>query len=241
MKTRNNLRYFLSIGIILALAGILFAQSTPNKTLLVNGKNAGAVVRQIDGHSYVEIEALALAVSGVVTVEPHRVVLTIPTTPAAPAVAETTPAPAPATAAAPAAAPAPVGLSREFAGAAIAELAEMREWRGAVGAMVRYGMAVSDTWAQDYHARVEEGYRQVSVVATTDADQSALQLLRSEADNLNNWADSVLAARQNLNGATTVDPNAVQNDAALAKIRKCGQFLNSMLVSGGFADDPSCH
>src|SRR5580700_6443950 len=43
MKTRNNLRYFLSVGLILALAGIVLAQSNPNKTLLVNGKNAGAV------------------------------------------------------------------------------------------------------------------------------------------------------------------------------------------------------
>jgi len=233
MKTANNFRYLLALGLTLGIAGIIFAQTAPSKTLFVNGKNAGATIRVIDGHSYVDIEVLAQATNGVVTVEPHRIVLTIPSAEPAPAVAVATPASA--------APPAPVGLSRDFASAAIAELAEMREWRGAVSAMVRYGMAVSDTWAQDYHAHVEEGIRQASVVATTDADQSALQLLRSEADNVNNWANGVLAARQNLNGASTVDPNALQNDPTLTKIRKCGQFLNGMLVSGGFADDPSCH
>jgi adenosine/AMP kinase len=219
--------------LVLAVAGVLFAQTAPNKTLVVNGKNAGAIIRQIDGHSYVDIESLAQATNGVVTVEPRRIVLTIPSAEAAPV--------AVAVAATPAVAPAPVGISRDFAAAAIAELAEMREWRGAVSAMVRYGMAVSDTWAQDYHAHVEEGLRATAVLAATDADQSALQLLRSEADNENNWANTVLAARQTLNGAATVDPNAQQNDATLAKIRKCGQFLNGMIVSGGFADDPSCH
>lgn len=237
MKTRNNLRYFLSLGLVLALAGVLFAQNPPNKTLVVNGKSTGATVRVIDGHSYVDIEALAQATSGVVTIEPHRIVLTIPAAEPAPVVAAAAPAPI----AAPAPAPAPVGLSREFAGAAISALSDMREWGGAVATMVRYGMAVSASWAQDYRARVDDDIRQASVAASTDADQNALQLLHNQADNLQNWANTVVASRQSLNGASTVDPNALQNDPQLAKIRKCGRFLNGMLVSGGFADDPSCH
>jgi len=102
-------------------------------------------------------------------------------------------------------------------------------------------LAVSDTWAQDDQGRVMTGIRQAEVAASTDADLNALQLLQNEADQLGSWADSVFAARQVLNGAKTVDPNALQNDPALAKIRSCGQFLNAMLVSGAFADDPSCH
>jgi len=58
---------------------------------------------------------------------------------------------------------------------------------------------------------------------------------------MTNWANGVIAARQALNGAATVDPNALQNDTAYAKIRSCSQFLNSMIVSGAFNDDPSCH
>jgi len=250
MNKHGNFRFFLPLGFVLALAGVLFAQSAPNKILVVNGKSAGPAVRQIDGRSYVDIEALAQVTNGVITIERHRIVLTIPVsdsgaTPSAapadapPADAGAAPASAPA-ANAPPAQP-PPGLSRGFASAAIAELAEMREMRGAVRAMITYGLAVSDNWAEDERGRVMTGLRQAEVAATTEDDQHALQLLQNEADKLASWADSVFAARQALNGAMTVDPNALQNDPALAKIRTCGQFLNTMLVSGAFADDPSCH
>jgi hypothetical protein len=262
MNKHGNFRFLLPLGFVFALAGILFAQSTPtkNKILVVNGKNAGPVVRQIDGRSYVDIETLAQVTNGAVTIERHRIVVTIPasgsgsTAIAAPAIAAPVSA-APANSApddagaddaiaAPAsAAPAqpPQGLTRDFASAGIAALAEMREMRGAVRAMITYGLAVSDTWAQDDQGRVMTAIRQAEVAATSEDDLHALQLLENEADKLVSWEDSVFASRRALNGATTVDPNALQNDPALAKIRSCGQFLNAMLVSGAFADNPSCH
>ena len=237
MNKHGNFRFFLPLGFVLALAGVLFAQNAPNKILIVNGKSAGPAVRQIDGRSYVDIETLAQVTNGVVTIERHRIVLTIPASDSGATAGAT------ASAAPPNAPPAqpPQGLSRDFASAAIAELAEMREMRGVIKAMITYGLAVSDTWAQDDQGRVMTGLRQAEVAATTEDDQRALQLLQNEADKLASWADSVFAARQVLNGAMTVDPNALQNDPALAKIRSCGQFLNAMLVSGAFADDPSCH
>jgi len=264
MNKHGNFRFFLPLGFVLALAGVLFAQSAPtkNKILVVNGKSAGPAVRQIDGRSYVDIEALAQVTNGVVTIERHRIVLTIPVSdsgatasavPADAAPANAVPADAGAAPVAPApvdasAAPAnappaqpPPGLSRGFASAAIAALAEMREMRGAVRTMITYGLAVSDTWAQEDQGRVMTGLRQAEVAATTEDDQHALQLLENEAAKLASWADGVFAARQALNGAMTVDPNALQNDPAAVKIRSCGQFLNSMLVTGAFADDPSCH
>src|SRR5882762_2498118 len=228
MSKHGNFRFFLPLGFFLALAGVLFAQTAPNKILVVNGKSAGPAVRQIDGRSYVDIETLAQVTNGVVTIERHRIVLTIPASDSG------------ATASAAPAQP-PQGLSRDFASAAIAELAEMREMRGAIRAMITYGLAVSNNWAQEDQGRVMTGLRQAEVAATTEDDQHALQLLQNEADKLARWADSVFAAREVLNGAMTVDPNALQNDPALAKIRSCGQFLNAMLVSGTFADDPSCH
>ena len=234
MNRRRKLRSFLVLGFVLSLAGVLSAQGTPpaqsapDKVLVLNGKTVEAKVRQIDGRSYVDIEALALATNGAVTVESNRVVLTIPV---------------PDSTAARSIAPAqPVdGLSRNFASAAIDEVAEMREWRGAIGAMITYGLAASKSSAQDYHERVAEGLRQTTLAASTDADRNALQLLKNESDSLTGWADDVLAARQALNGAKTVDPNALQNDPILAKITSCSRFLNAMLVSATFSDDGSFH
>jgi hypothetical protein len=98
-----------------------------------------------------------------------------------------------------------------------------------------------DKVSQDYRERVDEGLRQTTLAASTDADRNALQLLKNEYDILAGWASEVLAARQALNGAKTMDPNALQNDPALAKITSCSRFLNGMLVSGAFSDDGSCH
>jgi hypothetical protein len=57
---------------------VLSAQRSPDKTLLVNGKSTSAVVLQVDGHSYIDIEMLAQITNGSVKFEPDQVVLTIP-------------------------------------------------------------------------------------------------------------------------------------------------------------------
>jgi len=228
MNRLDSFRFVLVFGLVLSLAVALLGQPTPDKVLVVNGRTAATAVRQIDGRSYIDIETLAQITNGVFTVEPNRIVLTIPGSDSS---------------GTPSATPSQTtqGLSKDFAKAASAELAEMREWRGALGTMITYGLAVSGTWAQEYHAQVEEGLRQAMVAASTDADRNALQLVRNEYDNLAGWAGDVFAERQALDGARTMDPNATQNDPALTKIMSCGRFLNVMLVSGVFADDSSCH
>jgi hypothetical protein len=132
-------------------------------------------------------------------------------------------------------------LSREFARVAIAELAEMREWRGAIGTILTYGVPVVGTWPQDYHDRVSADLNQVAVAATTASDQDALQLLRNDFENLAQWADGVVTTRNSLNATKTVNPNVMQNDQTLTKISDCSRFLSSMLVTGVFADNAGCH
>ena len=124
---------------------------------------------------------------------------------------------------------------------AIAELAEMREWRGAVGTILSYGVPVVGSWPQDYHDHVEANLAQVSVAATTAADQEAMQLLRNEFSNQTGWANDVVSTRQSMNATNSVRPDSLQNDTTLAKISNCSRFLNSMLISGTFSDDASCH
>jgi hypothetical protein len=215
----------------LFFAGILLAQNTPDRTLVVNGKPEGMVI-QMGGHAYVDVETVAQFTNGSVTIEPNRVVLTFqaPGTTAATRTGLEPLPPAP-----------PPGLSRSFASLAIGELAEMREWRGAVGTILTYGVPVAGTWPQDYHDRVEANLEQVALAASTAADEDAMQLLRNEFSNLSRWASDVVSTRQSLNATKTISPDAMQNDPTLAKISDCGRFLNSMLVRGTFADDQSCH
>jgi hypothetical protein len=227
VKNRGIFSYTILTGFILSLAGILLAQSAPDRALFVNGKPAGTVT-QVGGHSYIDIDTVAQITNGTVTVEPNRILLNIPgresaTNSGAPQSAQSQ------------------SLSKDFARAAIAELAEMREWRGAVGTILTFGVPVVGTWPQVYHDRVENDLAQVAVAASTAGDQDALQLLRNNFANLSAWASGIVSARQSMDATKTVDPNYMQNDPSLAKISSCNSFLNSMLVSGTFSDNPNCH
>jgi hypothetical protein len=231
MRNRKTISYSFLFGSILLFAGILLAQNKPDRALIVNGKSEGMVV-QMGGHAYVDIETVAQFTNGSVTLEPNRIVLNfpVPGTSAAPstALAPLPPEPSP-------------GLSRNFASLAIAELAEMREWRGAVGTILTYGVPVVGSWPQDYHDHVEANLMQAGVAVSTAADEDAMQLLRNEFSNLARWANDVVTTRQSLNATNTVRPDTMQSDQTLAKISNCSRFLSSMLVSGSYADDPSCH
>ncbi|MGO9642596.1 MAG: hypothetical protein ACLP1Y_14980 [Candidatus Acidiferrales bacterium] len=229
MNSRRNLQFILLCGVVLVLAGALLGQNTPERTLVVNGKMVGAVLLQINGRSYVDVETLARITNGAVTFEPTRVVLTIPGSESG---ATTSSAAPPQTT---------QELSRDFAKAAIAEVAEMREWRGAIATMIIYGLAVSGKWADGYHDQARAGLSQAASTVSTEGDRDALQLLRNETDQLASWAGGVSTDRQNLNTTRALDPNTLQNDPALARITSCSQFLSGMLVTGVFADDASCH
>jgi hypothetical protein len=219
---------FLSVLTVIFVALQTVAQDTPGKTVIVNGKTLDAVVIQVQGRSYIDIEGLAEGLGASVSFEPNQIELTIP-------VPEPPPAPQDEQDLS------KQGMSKQFQQSAISALAQMREWRGAIIALITTGMPVAGTWSQDYHDRVETDLMQTALAASTDADHQALQLLQREFDLLAEWADNVIGEREALNAARNIDPNSLQNDVTLAKISKCAQFLSSMIVSDTFSDDSNCH
>lgn len=221
-QSRKFFLFVLSLGLILSVSKTV-AQDTTTKSLIVNGNTVDAGVVQVQGRSYVDIEGLAKGIGGAVTFDGNQISLTIPTS---------SPSPAPETA---------EGMSKDFQKLAVFTLAEMREWRGAIGSVVSSGLPVAGTWSQDYHNRIDEDLMQAALAASADQDRQALQLLQHEFELLNDWANTVLGEREALNAARTIDPNSLQNDQSLAKITKCGRFLSSMIVSGAFSDDSSCN
>jgi hypothetical protein len=230
MRSHGKIPFFIFLAIILVCAGILFAQGSQDRTLVVNGKSYGTVA-QISGHSYVDIETLAQITGGAVTIESNRIVLTF----------SASGSEGNSIAAAASAPPAAQGLSRGFSSVAVSVLAEMREWRGAVGTILTYNVPVVGSWPQDYRDHVNTDLLQAGLAVVTSSDQEAFQLLRNEFGNLEQWADQVVSNRNSMNATNTVTPNALQNDQALAKITDCGRFLNSMVVSGTYGDNSSCH
>ena len=239
----------LSLGLILSVSETV-AQDTPSRTLIVNGQTLDAGVILVEGRSYVDIEGLAEGMGGSVTFEANQISLTIPGPPPSAALQNPPPSPAPQTpppSAAPQTPPSstvpqtPEGMSKDFQKIAVFTLAEMREWKGAIGSVVTSGIPVVGTWSQDYHDRGEADLMQAALAASTEPDRQALELLQQQLTRLTEWADTVLGEREALNADRTIDPNSLRNDQSLAKISKCGQFLSSMIVSGTFSDDSSCY
>src|SRR5260370_6620 len=222
MNRRRNLQRLVLLGFAFLFVAVLFAQGPSGKKLLVNGENTGATVLQSEGRFYVDIETLARITSGTVTVEPTQIVLTIPGANSDASSPETTDV-----------------LSKAFVGAAIVALADMKEWKGALRTMITYGLAVDDSWAQTNREQAETSLTQAAAEASTDGDRSALQLLSNQFAHLAKWQSDVFADRRVLNGAETVDPNALQDDPALTKISSCGRFLNNMLLGRPFAHNYS--
>lgn len=219
-----NLKSIILLGIALSIAGLLLAQHTRSRTLIVNGMNAGAAVVQLGGRSYADIDALAQVTNGSVTYQPDRILLTIPGPSAGIQTAQ-----------------GPQGLSKEFASAAISAVAYMREWKDVVETVISFGAFVDGSWDQDYRDRAETSLQLATVAVSTVSDQSAVQLLQNEYTNVEQWATTTVATRRELNATRTMAPNAIRNDPTLVKISDCAKFLNAMLSSGTFANHPSCH
>lgn len=224
MKRHLNLRRVAILGFVLTLGGVLFAQQAPDRKLLLNGKSTDAVVVDVNGHYYIDIESVARITNGSVKFEADQVALTIPNANLDAGSAQET-----------------ARLSKDFASSAISTLAEMKEWKGTLGTLVKFGLAVDDSWAQVYQERVQLSLEQTTIAASTNADRSALQLLNTQFANLAKWESVVIAERQDLNGARTVAPDSLQNDPVLTKFSNCGRFLSGMLGSGIFTDSPSCN
>jgi hypothetical protein len=226
-----------SLALSLLFTASAMAQNAAQaKALVVNGRTTDGAVVRINGHSYVDVETLAQVLGATVRFESGRVVLTNATrTPQA-------------ASAAPEAVAKPgslaSGLSKGFARAGVAQLAEMREWKGAISSAIRSGVA-GGTWLapllREHRVRAEASMGLASVAATTDSDKLALQLLKGDFTNLAQWDSNAQASILALNAEQTIDPAAAQNDPLLAKISECGSFLNVMLVGGEFSDNASCH
>ena len=220
-----------SAGLLLALMaspGLVLAQAgQQNPALLVSAQPGQAPVVQINGRSYVDVEALARLINGSLSFHGNQITLTLP----APS-SSTPPAPDPASQ------PDNPGFSKEFMKAGIEEMSVIREWRSALVNAVQNGYPVTDAFVAGYQGQAATNLRLASVAISTDSDQSAFQLLSNEFDNMQKLSNKILKARKNLNYIAT---DALKGDPLDQKILSCARSLASMAASGQFVDDGSCN
>lgn len=200
-------------------------QTQPNGTLVIKGHSGQIPVAQINGRSYVDVEALARLTSGSLSFAGNQIILSLP--------GSSTGTPAPPTTSQ----PPESAFSKGFLKAGIEEMSIIREWRGAVLNCVRNGYPVTDSFLNGYRDQAATSLRMASVAASTDADQSAFQLLSNEFDKMQKLSNKILAARQNMN---YISPDALKNDPLDQQILSCARSLAAMAAAGQFQDDGSC-
>lgn len=219
--------------VLMSSSGLIWAQAKQQtQTLVINGVSGQAAVVQIGGRAYVDVAALARIANASLSFSPNQIVLVLP-----PSAANT-----PAVAAAPADHVADTGLTRDFMKAGIEAIALMREWGSPLASAIRNGYPLTEDWVAGYRDAAAQGLSMASVAASSDADRNALQLLSNEFASVKEWSNKLVEARQSMDTAKyAVSPGALREDPLSQKIITCGHFLASMLGSGSFQDDPSCH
>jgi len=198
-----------------------------NGSLRLIGQSGQAPVLQVNGRSYVDIEALARLINGSLTFKGDQITLTLPASGAStpPATSLT-------------AQPANSEFSKDFLKAGIEEMSVIREWRSALVNAVQNGFAVTDDFVAGYQDQSATNLRLVSVAVSTDSDRSAYQLLSNELNKMQKLSDKIVSARKNMN---YISRDALKGDPLDQQILSCARSLASMAATGHFQDDGACN
>jgi len=209
--------------------------SSQTKTLVVNGRSGDATVVQFNGRTYIDLETLARIADGSLAFRGNQVTLALPASTANTPTTPTTESPANQT-------PAQTGLSRDFRIAAAETLVEMREWASPMANAIQNGYPITENWVANYRANAAASLEKARATASTESDHNALALLTAEFQNVETWSNNLIEARKNMDTAKySMSPDALRNEPLSQKIITCGHFLVTMLGSGQFTDDLSCH
>jgi hypothetical protein len=228
MRRRKSLACLLAT-LFLLVPEIGLSQS---RTLIINGQSTQVPVIQVNGRSYVDLEALASAVNGSLSSAGSQIAFSVPLGSATTALPTTVARPA--SSAAPASNP---GFSKGFLNAGIEAAATLREWHTALASAIQNGFPVTNGVLAPYRAQATTNLRLVSVAVSTDSDRGAYQLLNNEFQNMVKLTDKYVTARADMN---YVSPDALQNDDVNQRFVACGHSLGAMAASGQFVDDGSC-
>jgi len=218
--------------VIFLFCGITFAQVNPqNRSLLVNGQAGQAPVVQINGRSFVELQALTRIAHGSVNFRNNQIVVTLPVSAASVPPESTEPVTATKS-----------DLSRDFKVAGIETISQMREWATTLAYAIQHSYGVTEGWVAGYREKAAGSLQLASAAASTEADKNALSLLNNEFESVQQWSTQLVQAKESMDTAKYVmSPNALKDDPLSQKIITCGRFLGAMLASGNSQDDGSCH
>jgi hypothetical protein len=218
----TSFRRGLALAAFLIVPLVALSQAAQQtRTLIVNGQPGEVALLQVEGRSYVEVEALTRLANGSISFRGNQTLLTLPDCSAS-AASNQHGAP---------------GFSKEFLRAGIEEMGVIREWRSAVINAIQRGLPVTEEWVRGLRGTATNNLSLASLAVNTDDDRSALQLLTNEFNFMTRLSDRLVAAGKSV---TYISPDNLNSDPLNQRIVACGRALGAMAASGQFFDDGSC-
>jgi hypothetical protein len=220
---RNAIRNSMMLVTILLLPLlVLVAQET--SALLIEGQQGQAIVIQVQGKNFVEVNEFARITGGSLRFVGNQIVLSLPGSDTQAQAAQSEPQPA-------------AGLSKPFLTGGIETMREILEWHAALKNGIERGYPLSDTWFGNYRRQIRSSLAQTQTAANTDLDQKAFPLLANEFNTMNALTDKYLKIA---GSRDYLAPNSLDSDPLNQKLLACWQSLASMASSNQFVDDGSC-
>jgi len=220
----------LIVALLLLSSGTAFSQQVRRQTLVVNGRAGEAMVYEINGRSFIELEAVARIGAGSLSFQTNQIVLSLPAASGTAAPATAGPAQA-----------SDIEFSEQFMRAAIQHLATIENWRNTLAYAVQRGLPGDGARLVVYRDKASETLRLAVVAASRESERNALQLLTRNFNNLEQWYNKLVEGRKRMDSANySMASDALDTDPLYQKILGCSKALGTMLPSGRFTSDASC-
>jgi hypothetical protein len=215
---------FGTLAFLLLLPELGLSQAPPQKTTFtVKGYPGNAPVIQVNGKSYVEIDALGRLTNGSIGFQANQITLTLPASGASPAVAPTDQA---------------ARLSKGLLKSGIEEMAVIGEWRTAIANAIQSNNPVAEDLLDGYRRNADSKLSLATTTALTDPDRNVILFLRNEFNNMQKLSAQYLAMRKSL---TYIAPDSLDNDPLNQQIQNCAQGLAPLIAGGPIQDVAACH
>ena len=227
MRSSTNPGFLAAIPLMaIGIAAAQAQDSHGQRSLEVNGHTGQAIVYQISGKSYVDLESLARIANGSLSFRGGGIVLHLPAADAAESHGQQASTP---------------GMTSDFMKASLQVLASLNEWSHILSHEIQRGLPIHPSTMVALRNKASDQLRAATVDAANESDDHALRLLTLHFNQVDNWNSKLAAERKNLDMGKYATENALNKDASYQRITSCANFLGSMLPSGHFQDSHMCN
>jgi hypothetical protein len=195
----------------------------PNGKLRVDGYSGEIPLIQLNGKSYIDLEAFARLTTSSVSFRASSIVLTLPG--AGHGAVDSNHPP-------------PPGFSKDFLSSAIELMTSVREWRTAIINAIQNSFPVTEEWVTPYQRTSNSKLALATAAATTESDRNGITLLTNELRFVKMFSDKYVELRKKGIGTFA---DALNNDPLSQQILNCAQGMAAMATSGQYQDVGSCH